>query len=105
MNQVCPVGEPIFTSWQSPTMNNFNIFSSGVVRSSNSISANVMFKCWVNHLKNVSHKWRVEKKVRRELPPSAHIQLSLDTTTLWCGVIGGPTPEELEYQPTKYQIF
>jgi hypothetical protein len=23
----------------------------------------IMFKCWVEHVKNVSHKWRVEKKV------------------------------------------
>jgi hypothetical protein len=73
-------------------MNNFRDFSSGEVEPSDSISSHIMFKCWVNHVKNVSHKWRVKQKVRRELPPSAHIQLSLDTTTLWCGIRWRPEP-------------
>jgi hypothetical protein len=48
---------------------------------------------------------RVKQQLCQALPPSAHIQLSLDHTKLWCGINGGPPPKELAYQPTKLQIF
>jgi hypothetical protein len=56
-----------------------------------------MFKSWVNQFKEYLTQVESRAKILMSLPLSAHIQLSLDYTKLWCGVIGGPTPEELEY--------
>jgi hypothetical protein len=60
MSQIIPVEEPTFTLRQIPTMENYKSFSPGEVRSSDSLSTEVMFKSWVNNLKNISHKWRVK---------------------------------------------
>jgi hypothetical protein len=47
----------------------------------------------------------VEQKVRSGLTTKFPHSIKPDYTKLWCGVSGGPVPEELEYQSTKLQIF
>jgi hypothetical protein len=86
-------------------MNNYTSFAPGVARTSKAPPSKIIFKCWVNHLKNVSLKWRVKQNICQALPPNAHIQLGLDYTKLWCGINGGSPLEELAYQSTKFQIF
>jgi hypothetical protein len=85
-------------------MNNYASFASGAIGSSESSPIEIMFKYWVDHANNVSHKWWVEKKVHRALFPSAYIQLILDHTKLRCGFSGGPDHKEIEYQPRRLQI-
>jgi hypothetical protein len=36
---------------------------------------------------------------------NAHINLVSTPLQVWCGINDGPTPTELEYQPTKLQNF
>jgi hypothetical protein len=97
MSQVGLVREPAFTSKWNMTMHNYTSFALGVVESSDSPPAEIMFKYWVDHVKNVSLKWRVEKKFHRALPPRSHIQLSLNYTKILSSISRGPTPTELDY--------
>jgi hypothetical protein len=60
MSQISLVREPVFMLRQILTMENYRIFAPGEIGSSDSLPVKEMFKSWVNNLKNISHRWRVE---------------------------------------------
>jgi hypothetical protein len=105
MSKVCPVREPSFTAHETPTMNNFRVFSSGASSSYDSISPNIMFKCWVNHVKNVSHKWCFNQKVSSRITTNRPYSTNPGYHHALVWNFGGPTPKEMEYQPYKVSNF
>jgi hypothetical protein len=86
MSQFNRVKEATFKEKNIPSMENYNIFTPGATGSLKYLPADEMFKTWVINLKNASHIWRVKQVVHRALLETYHIQLSIDTTKVWCRV-------------------
>jgi hypothetical protein len=65
-------------------MEDYKKIAPGATGSLKYLPVDEMFKKLVINLKNVSHKWRVEKVIPRALLAPYHIQLSIDTTMVRC---------------------
>jgi hypothetical protein len=95
----------MFTTNNFPSMENYMIFSPGVVGLLKSLIVNEMFNIWFINLKKEFHRWRIKKIVHRELTEHHNIYIIIDTTKFLCGVKSAPVPKDLDYLPIQLQIF
>ena len=82
ITKISPVGRLEFTILSTLTMYNYSCFK---IRSKvlGIPSPKQILTLWLQEVKSICHKWRVPQNIRRDLPPTCHIEIELDHTKLW----------------------
>ena len=104
MYNLCPVGNKYFLEPSRFHMWNFKPFS--MARTPLQQEENKLFlEHWFQNLKIRIARWRVPQNIRRCLPPTTHIQLELDHTTVWHKKGSVAKTKPLDYYPIVELIF
>ena len=104
MYHLCPVGHKYLLEPTQFHMWHFNLFSMAIIPLEQE-EGKVFLEHWFQNLKIRTTRWRVPQNIRRCLPPTTHIQLELDHTTVWHKQGSSAKAKPLEYYPIVEEIF